>query len=639
MGITFSYFIALAYALKFRRKMHDAIPSSIMGISMLLYLSSFAIGIEHSIFVIIFFSIFAIVYVVIRSLSNFQEVLELVKTKASLLLIFSFLLFAICSLGRGLQRGDDLTYWGYNIKYMYLYGKFQKGMIHGPSSILWCYFANKTWIGLSTGISMWAQNILTISILFPLTGEVNSENTSHLKWISSFLITMVFPLEFSDSTYSSLMPDVLLGLLTAYMIYNLIMFLYRDRYYIIDLLLSLYMATLLKRMGIFFASGTVFITAYLIQNRINIKERHHALRFLPILEVIIIDAFYLSWYRISKLTMLFCLIPLVGMIAGYYLKMCIVLYLKHKKWGLFILSETVLILCRFLGQPSTNSHEAYYVNINRWFAKEVFTVDYSSLGDTTISLGQFLLICSVGIFIFRSIKIKRQAYDWQDRMLVCLEGLYILFDIGYLGALFITYREYISDLNGDFGQYLPGLDRYMIPCYIPLILIPFYYLLVKYSKQLVYIAILEATLVILCTDMSRVSEYVLLKYVQPKFYAAQKAGIILTEKDKIYFVDQADDYETTIWGKAFAYDMLPAQCDYKNPMADLRTEEGVTPEEWKSVLSNGYTYVYLQSINNDFKGRYNKLFSDKDEIEDGSIYQVTVKDGQLMLVKCRELKK
>lgn len=632
MGIVLAYFIALAGALKFNRKMYEAIPSSMMMVSLILYLSTFAVGLEHAVFVVIAIVIFAIGYVVIRMIGNPGEVLELVKTRASLFLMFAFLFFGICSIGRGLQRGDDLTYWGYNIKYMYLFGRFQQGMIHGPSSILWCYFANKTWIGLSTGISMWAQNLLTFSLLFPLLRVAEYEKFKYMNGISVFLVALIFPLEFSDSTYSSLMPDVLLGLLVTYAVYILIQFLHQERLQILDLLLSLYMITLLKRIGILFAAGIVFITAYLFQNRDNEADDSRLLRFLPLIEVIIIDAFYLSWYHISSQAMLFCLIPFIGMCAGYFLRRCVCLCNRHKKLVLLVMAGLVLIFAWIGGQPATNPNASYFGTINRWYAKELFTVDYSSLGNTPISLGQFLLICSTGLFIFRYLKINKHTYNAQDRMFVRLEGLWVLFDIGYLSALFITYRETISEANINFGQYLPGLDRYLIPCYIPLILFLFYYLLRKFVGQLPYIALLEATVTILCTDMSRLSEYVLFKYVQPEFYAAQEAGITMTEQDKVFYVDQTDDYEMTMWGKTFAYSMLPATCDYKNPMADLRTEEGLSPEEWESILSNGYTYVYLQTINDDFTGKYQTLFSDKEKIAGGSIYQVTMKNGQVLLV-------
>lgn len=632
MGIVLSYFIALAGALKFKRKMYEVIPSSMMMVSLILYLSTFAVGLEHAVFVVIAIVIFAIGYIVIRMIRNPGEVLELGTTRASLFLIFAFLFFGICSIGRGLQRGDDLTYWGYNIKYMYLFGKFQQGMIHGPSSILWCYFANKTWIGLSTGISMWAQNLLTFSLFFPLLRVAKNEKFRYMNGISVFLIALIFPLEFSDSTFSSLMPDVLLGLLVTYAVYILIRFLHQERFQIFDLFLSLYMITLLKRIGIFFAAGIVFITAYLIQNRDDKADDSRLPRVLPIMEVIIIDALYLSWYRISNSAIFFCLIPFIGMCAGYFLRQCVCLCSKHKKLVLFVVAGLVFIFAWFAGQPATNSHAAYFGTISRWYAKEIFTVDYSSLGNTPISLGQFLLICTTGLFIFRYLKIKKHTYDAQDRMFVRLEGVWVLFDIGYLSALFITYRETISEANINFGQYLPGLDRYLIPCYIPLILFLFYYLMRKFAEQLPYIALLEVTGTILFTDMSRLSEYVLFKYIQPEFYAAQEAGITMTEQDKIFYVDQTDDYEMTVWGKAFAYAMLPATCDYKNPMADLRTEDGLSPEEWENILINGYTYVYLQTINDDFATKYQTLFADKEKIAGGSIYQVTGKNGQVLLV-------
>ena len=603
-----------------------------MMVSLILYLSTFAVGLEHAVFVVIAIVIFAIGYIVIRMIRNPGEVLELGTTRASLFLIFAFLFFGICSIGRGLQRGDDLTYWGYNIKYMYLFGKFQQGMIHGPSSILWCYFANKTWIGLSTGISMWAQNLLTFSLFFPLLRVAKNEKFRYMNGISVFLIALIFPLEFSDSTFSSLMPDVLLSLLVTYAVYILIQFLHQERLQIFDLFLSLYMITLLKRIGIFFAAGIVFITAYLIQNRDDKADDSRLLRVLPIMEVIIIDALYLSWYRISNSAILFCLIPFIGMCVGYFLRQCVCLCSRHKKLVLLVVAGLVFIFVWFASKPATNSHAAYFGTINRWYAKEIFTVDYSSLGNTPISLGQFLLICVTGLFIFRYLKIKKHTYDTQDRMFVRLEGLWVLFDIGYLSALFITYRETISEANINFGQYLPGLDRYLIPCYIPLILFLFYYLMRKFAEQLPYIALLEATGTILFTDMSRLSEYVLFKYIQPEFYAAQEAGITMTEQDKIYYVDQTDDYEMTMWGKAFAYAMLPATCDYKNPMADLRTEDGLSPEEWENILFNGYTYVYLQTINDDFATKYQTLFSDKEKIAGGSIYQVTGKNGQVLLV-------
>lgn len=58
----------------------------------------------------------------------------------------------------------------------------------------------------------------------------------------------------------------------------------------------------------------------------------------------------------------------------------------------------------------------------------------------------------------------------------------------------------------------------------------------------------------------------------------------------------------------------------------------VTNEKFGELLSDQYTYVYLQTVNSYFREHYGSLFREENEIRDGGIYRVTSEGGKVTLI-------
>ena len=80
---------------------------------------------------------------------------------------------------------------------------------------------------------------------------------------------------------------------------------------------------------------------------------------------------------------------------------------------------------------------------------------------------------------------------------------------------------------------------------------------------------------------------------------------------------------------------MPAECDVENDLYgtdDCPVRNSITVEEWSSILSDGYTYVYLQTLNDEFQDKYGQLFIGE-EIATGNVYRVVVSGTDVLLVK------
>lgn len=208
---------------------------------------------------------------------------------------------------------------------------------------------------------------------------------------------------------------------------------------------------------------------------------------------------------------------------------------------------------------------------------------------------------------------------------------YLLCFVGYFFLIWYLMITTIGPSNEGFR----GLNiRYFIPLLIPLggcIL-----LLVNNcaDQRFVCVSLFIMAVIIRAYSNKQTVQNIIYKTPEREFYEFSKNNIILTPEDRVYFVDENDDYPYE--DRAFYNYIFPAtsQFGHNNFLTNLAgTEMTQSVEEWTSELETGeYNYVYIQLITEESAIRYQSLFESENEIGNGRLYQVLSTDDGIKLI-------
>ena len=625
--------IALSMALILKKKTAETIPLAITSIAMLLYIVSRFGSLDVTIYVTIVFMLSACVYAVYRLIRSPKELLQCIFSPG--LLAFSFLLIFFCmfDMGRGLVHSDDFTFWGYGVKYMYTYGVMcARNAGYPPVPFLWMLLANRTWIGFSEGICIVSMTIWGVSMLLPLYCDVDNSSCKIVKWSLTTALILVLPISLSIEAYDALTPDLLLSGATAYTVIYIYRFICdKSKFSFTCLFAGLFVCTFSKRIGIVIASLLIAVLVVVVKLQYHDKKTDLSIGTATIA----LMAVYYLWLGQRSYTVL----PILMCVFGWGMSIGIRTFLSSKKkrdWiGIGMLVIGVFFVCVvFWGIRHEN-----VTAIIRNYLSCVFSTNSSAVGSVIpVSLGTFVL--GTALFTVCSTKSNFLIRRTKEITVVCvLDKRYrtlmyavISMCVAYVFILGYLYLD-IAPSNEGFGVYIPSFERYVLPCYYCIIVSGVYYLKEHGAEHIVLAGL--ATAFLLFGNLGNLSYYMMGGVKPQRFYGFEKANISLTEDDKIYFVDEVDASEVVRTGLAFIYDCMPAECDVENDLYgtdDCPVRNSITVEEWSSILSDGYTYVYLQTLNDEFQDKYGQLFIGE-EIATGNVYRVVVSGTDVLLVK------
>ena len=627
-----TFILAIAFSLLFDKEIERTFALSIMSISILIYVGSSVLKIDVIFVALYCFVCSAICIGIIVSKIKDNKLTKYIGIATSFI-VFIISFFAFYSMGRGVYRSADLNTWAYLVKAMYISGDaFIRGGdgSYPRATMLWNLFVNKTWIGYSESISLWAQNVFTVSLLMPLYRFVNGEKKAE-KGIILGAVILLLPLALTNSTYSSLFPDTLLGLLFVYCIiacFNY--FNEKDNFCIAELVLGLYSLTLTKRIGVVLAAVVILIFAYLAMDTSD-NRKNNIIKTCVL--SIITSAYYISWNGVGKNALL-PICALIGGITLYYIvKFSSKPSVNVKKAFIFMLP--FLIMVCFFTLDRTLFRSEYVRLLTNNYLKQFMTVWESSIGFVVqMSLGTFMLVIAGLIYTY----IKRT--ESIDGSIELAKRVVVLTYLGNFIYLFLLWVEYVTVIgtpenNGSFGIYATSFERYTIPCYISLLVLAIYLFLVNQKEIKVKTFAALLAIILLTVNANDLVDYMFIKYEQPQYYGFEQAGITLTENDIVYFIDENKGDDTTD-SYAFMYAMYPATCDVRNELDESTLKANgydyVSAYDLeKKLLDDNYTYVYIQSIDDQFVNMYGELFEDKTQIATGYVYSVENIKGKVVL--------
>ena len=621
MGVVLAWFVSSAIALWFKKKIEDVAFISILLITGIIFISGLVYSLNPGVYIALFLSIICLLFCLFKLFTSINDVKEFVLTPGGIAFAFFIVFFAIFSQERGFVKSDEFTYWGYRLRGFFEYGDLWYGThTHPATTTLWELFAEKTWIGFSESMAFWSLDILIISMMLPLYRFVSGENKL-LKGISISIIVFLFPLSLWEWSWSSIMPDAVLGIGVGYCFAAAYEYLStREKINLVQLYAGLYLIISTKRIGILWAGLILFSFVLLL---FNDKKEY----FLAAKLVIWTTISYILWLGIGA----YAAIPLVSVIVALILEL---VYQRNytilrSKFLWSVISLAIFIAVYYIAQKYIyNSGLNKVSTLN--FCEGIFTKNITFYGEL-IRLSVFDLTCVFCAFLLYLSYIKKK------QTLFCKVGYCVAFSLTiFILCLWVTYSTYIVEANEGFGQYVPGFERYVIGCFAAPIMLTAVWLFDEYGNKTRYLCITLTFAILLMTNISLASNYLIDKPESIEFYGFDNAGISLTESDKVYAIYEVPIDSYVDYTCALRYGMFPAECSSRNEFTLVNgdREKCITPGEFSQVLLEGqYDYVYIQTIDDNFEEVYRDMLHYDGMIQSGTVFEVVKENGKAALYK------
>ncbi len=620
MGVCFSWAVAAALALKSKKKIEDTVTIAIAVITMLIFIPGLVVSLVPGIYLALAFCVLCTAFCVFSLFTSRDDYKKYVFTPGGCAFLIFILFFAVFSIGRGFVKSDEFTYWGYILKGYYNYADLRFGKpIHPGISIIWNYFAEKTWLGYSEGMAFWATNALNISMLLPFFKYIKGDRVVG-KTIAMGVALFLLPLSVWNWAWNTVMPDAIIGLAVGYSFcaaYNYLKT--QDSFMFLQVLTGLYLLSSLKRIGILWAALVIFSIVFL-----------RTLETLEIKDTILLVACstipYLLWLGFS----LYAVLPVLAatgaiIIAAIYKRFPTILNNRVLQIILALLAMVVVYLASGRLIFSDELNKISTIN----YCKAVFGTDNVCFGELVRFSMSSLLVAFLVLLLF--IRKKNNGKDMYFPLGICVVLSAVLFGIG----LWAQYSLAIVSANEGFGQYVPGFERYILGCFYAPIMFGMMVVLEEYHDQLRYS--IEGVLItfLLMTNISYATDYVIDKREPIRFYGFENAGITLTQDDNIFAIYEVEIDSATDYTMAMEYGMFPANCNTQNEFTLIDGDMNlcIAPAEFSRILTEGgYNYVYIQTIDENFETVYGEMLDYNGAITSGTVFEVIPdKDGMILL--------
>lgn len=632
------YTIALAMALKWKKKMGETAPMSIMLLSFVMYIPAVLLTLTISYYIALGLTIVAIVYCVYYFIYQKETVIEQIVSFSSLAFVFVIVFFAIFSIGRGFYDYDDLICWALKVKNMVLYSELNSemstsmGQVYPPATMLWEYLACKTWIGYGGGIVLWAYTVYIASCTLPLTEFTGTKNRT-AKALIILGVILLLPLAGTSKAYTRLSSDVLIANIMFYNFYMLKRFIEtKDRYFLVALLMGVYAVTMSKRIGIVFGGMVLLAATYLCFQEKNICIIEHKEKMILVISILVMCTFSYSLYYGSVLIQFENLVSYKEIVEN--LSICIIMlfigycmakknfviqsYNRTKPWVKLIYGG-ILSFFAFYAIGALFMNNDWACHVTSVYIQQLFSTEQSHFGNLVpLATMNFYIIVLLILWGLRK-KYVRNNMDEMMQLDLNIAFLIILSMSIYLVVLLESYIRTIGLENSDMD--LPSFERYMIPCWLTITEWGIYMWLQKIERNSwkQYMA-LFITMIFLANPGDLI-QYMLIKYRQPEYLGIERSGVELTKNDNIYYVNGNEDnrFRTA----SFFYYVMPAKSDYSGV---LQLDDGQKPisvvKFAEEIKAGGYNYLYINQLDPRFIGLYGSLFQDKKEIAPEHIYKI-----------------
>ncbi len=649
MAILIAIVIAIAIAVGLNKRIEDTLGLSVFLIVSILYISGLFTIFKPGIYLVYLVFLISIVFVAYKVFKNPTCVSRNVLSAGFFAYLAILIYFFFVSYGRYFSQIDDFIHWGIAAKYYYIFSDYTNleftsdwASRYPPMSTLWAYFSTKTWKTCSSGMMMWGQQMFIVSLIAPILKKLDHRCGLSLFVVPVFILTIPYwisPIS-AFGSYVTLMPDVLMGVLFFYIIWNCREYhISKDIFYLVLSAYGCFVITLVKQTGIihvFLATFVVFMV-----NAMNQEEVVNNFKQLFLLGCVSLLA-YISWNIYTILNSGSVSSSIAYAMFAYFTKTQLIVAVIGAFVLIFFIAISTIrdILLKWYIKYRMHAPEIVFAIILFVLFVMVIRFDYIEhewtyyfkaftefLGDITVVHAGYLIKVPLLVFVFAlsfgiNYILRDEHYDrimWNAISISFI--MYTAFRC--MARVVRTPMEYPT---ASLGRYLTsGL----------LIMIIYGFCMTDMYLQFEKKELILLSAIIIFTNTSVIFNSIFDKTKPHDFPALDSVDFDVT--DKIFLVDTAIDEDRC--ELQFMYEAAPALYSgnayeatwYKgNDLSGRR----LTVDEVTAVLNDeSINYVYLRNMDEGFEDYYEKLFADKGDIQAEHLYEVLreEKGGSIIL--------
>lgn len=612
------YFLISNITLVFftKKSFGKCIPITLMLNSLILFLSqilfkTFYIGILFN----ILFPIFILIYYYISSKDQIKKFKDNYFSSGLIIFLVIYIILFIFDYNKKIYQWDDYMHWGVMLKEMLRLDR----LYSVPSSTLLMHkdyppivsIFELLFIKVSGGSieanAIRALHLLELSLFIPVISEIKFKKNNIIKniIISISLALIVYEsLLFIDhhmyyGIINSLYIDYFIGILTGYIIYNII----TEKnpfscFNLINLCISLSFLVLSKQITIIFYILAIFTFICIIFTKYKNKLKEY-----NILTVI-------------KILLLIIIIPL----------------LFYKGWNFYI--SNLEIKNTYISEPQFNSSKIEIKNLPKIISKKLgenyqqtaannFLYAIKKWNITTSKINISYISCIVlCLIIILLLCIFGRKYLSKSQIII----LIITIVIGSLGYCFTMLNVYTFLFDSFEAPNLASFDRYMatnIILILSIIIMLFYYLIGKSNlkeKNKIFIPLI-ISIILFILQFQQI--YKTITEIPDYKEGLNDANYIISktsEDDKIFIVNQDDSTKMNYKIKYYSNPRITNTYLQSWPL-----EDSFNTYEKDYLLS--FDYLYLYSIDDKFIYHYEYMF--KDNIKEKTLYRIINDNGKI----------
>ncbi|MCR4661309.1 MAG: hypothetical protein K5765_04820 [Clostridia bacterium] len=521
---------------------------------------------------------------------------------------------------------DEKTHWALIVKNMFSYDNFGNigdtttmfnRYLPGTGVFIYAFnFFNNSVYG---GTNYVAFNILSISLLMPIL-EIFNKKLS-LSFFASAIVVFALPILFKTSYYMSLLVDALLGIYLAYIYVSFAIDREKsDWFTLLSITLGCFGVYLTKTAGIvpaiFALVLIVFDIIFLGKEKIKVlfsKKIRIAYLVIPVLAIVFV---MISWK-------IYC--NYWNTRADFGAK---VPFEEIKEW---------------LFSPNDFQKE-----INTLFFKRFFIGNFEYEYITYLSIPHIL---TLGIYMLLGLLIGKRIKNIKYG-LIRAALLYLLFFFFAIGILY----QYIFAFSYDESYILASYARYSLNVYLGFALILVYDLIRLFMVDLSEKEINAKKWVWAVPATIYLGVLIALSIVAPRFTMLTSNKIKsefselveqtkdLKDTDNVYVVIVSETNDDVFKYLTSRYLITPTRSsglkfggtytdgrDSNNPYTGDPFNLSKDADEIKNhIIEEGYNYIYLFKINDEFKSKYTAMFGSTEIIEN-QLYSITVNGDNLSI--------
>ena len=644
MGIIFVFLYIIALSLfpcyYFNRSLAETMPFMLVSSILILYIFGFLQALQLGFYFLLIWAVASSIYTLWQVKKDLK--IFIIKHFASPgFVVFCLLLvvFSIIFHNRLLSDWDDVAFWGPFIKETYRLGAFHNTIGTGvsvhlnypPGSTLFAY----QWLMLFGSISE-AQTILSFHMLcsiLMLPAVQGYAWKEWKRWFPAAIAVMIVPCVFFTSYLNSIYPDALLGIMFAHVIYIIWEMHTPNTFSIFRIVVSLSFLPIIKEMGLLFM--LIGIGSLLIKVVFMLK--------------ISAVGYEQIWWR-SKATIQRKFSIGIGFFA------CIIIpFIFWQSWT----SHVRELPAQFsIGQLSISglldiingTAPAYRYSIVNSFLHSILSSPHVPSGLSALlrlSYMPWLLIIYIFVHalnIFANPKKERRPLLWMN---TCM----FFGGIIYAGLILTMYLFGFNQYEGiRLASYTRYMNTYLVG-YLGFSMMVFCQILSSTASKKTWKffvgwrELLSGIILLLCIPYTifynAVRSFIPSNYGTERIMLQIDAAIIRKasvdlEQNKLYFISQ-NSSGYPYW--TFKFELLPLQTNpnFTWSIGKSYGEEDVwtramTAEEFsQTLLSQRYTYVYLQFVDETFIQQFSSLFAQEDDIRSGQLFLVHNYNGKAIL--------